>query len=62
MSDINKIRVIDLSKIIKIRRFDNAVVFYEQETFHVCEPTTKIPTTSTGFYEVVLKEKKGKSE
>jgi hypothetical protein len=39
---MSKTRVIDLSKIIKIRKFDNAVVFYEQDTYHVCEPNTEL--------------------
>lgn len=59
---MSKTRIIDLSKIVKIRKFDNAVVFYEQDTYHVCQPDTKLPSKSTGFIEVVLKAKKGKSD
>ena len=55
---MSKTRVIDLSKIVKIRKSDNAVVFYEQDTYHVCEPNTELPCKSEGYIEVVLKEKK----
>lgn len=54
---MSKTRVIDLSKIVKIRKFDNAVVFYEQDTYHVCEPNTELPSKSEGYIEVTLKEK-----
>ena len=54
---MSKTRVIDLSKIVKIRKFANAVVFYEKETYHVCEPNTELPSKSEGNIEVTLKEK-----
>ena len=50
-------RVIDLSKIVIIRKFDNAVVFYEQDTYHVCEPNTELPRISEGYIEVTLRLK-----
>ena len=55
---MSKTRIIDLSKIVKIRKFDNAVVFYEQDTYHVCEPNTALPDKSEGYIEVVLKAEK----
>ena len=54
---MGKKRIIDLSKIVKIRRFENAVVFYEKDTYHVCESGTEIPDKSDGFIEVTLKAK-----
>ena len=60
---MSKTRIIDLSKIVKIRKFDNAVVFYEQDTYHVCEPDTELPNKSEGYIEVTLKaENKGKCD
>lgn len=55
---MGKKRIVDLSKIVKIRKFDNAVVFYEQDTYHVCEPDTELPSKSEGYIEVMLKENK----
>lgn len=57
---MSKTRIIDLSKIVKIRKFENAVVFYEQDTYHVCEPETELPKRSDGYIEVTLKDEKGK--
>lgn len=54
---MSKTRIIDLSKIVKIRKFENAVVFYEQDTYHVCEPNTALPDKSEGFFEITLKAK-----
>lgn len=46
-----------VSEIKKIKKFENAVVFYTEKQFWVCEKTQKIPTTNDLFITLKLKGK-----
>lgn len=48
-----------VSEIKKIKKFDNAVVFYTENQFWVCDKNQKMPTNNDLFITLKLK---GKSE
>lgn len=43
--------------IVKIKKFENAVVFYTEKNYWVCKPTQQMPTRNDLF--ITLKLKKG---
>lgn len=49
-----------VSEIKKIKKFENAVVFYTENQFWVCEKDQKIPTSSDLFITLKLKGKSDK--
>lgn len=51
-----------VSEITKIKKFENAVVFYTEKNFWVCEKDQPIPTKDDLFITLRLKGKSGYNE